>query len=276
MVRVEMLAVGRELLIGRTLNTNAHWVGGRLARRGTMLKEVTTIDDDLGEISSAIRGILGRSPDFLVVVGGLGPTPDDMTLEGIAKGLGVKMKPNAKALALIEEHYRKRGMQNVELSPARRKMAVLPEGAEPVVNEVGTAPGVRLVVGGTTMYSLPGVPAEMKSIFSQSVEPEILEKLGPLHRKSLRFKLEGILESVLAPIISDVLRKHPGAYVKSHPRGVREGLSRIELDIAVVGEDGKDTDEEALRIAAEITKAIEKAGGTVKSARGGRGMRGMN
>jgi molybdenum cofactor synthesis domain-containing protein len=270
MVRVEMLAVGKELLIGRTLNTNAHWVGGRLARKGTMLKQVTTIDDDLGEISSAIRGILKRSPDFLIVVGGLGPTPDDMTLEGLAKGLGVIMKPHPKALAFIKEHYKKRGMQNVELSPARRKMTVLPEGAEPVVNEVGTAPGVRLVAGGTTIYSLPGVPAEMKSIFSQSVEPEILAKLGPLRRKYLRFKLEGILESVLAPIISDELRRHPAAYVKSHPRGVSEGVSRIELDIAMVGEDARKTDEEALRIAAEITKAIEEAGGIVKSSRAGR------
>ncbi|MDA4121032.1 MAG: molybdopterin-binding protein [Thaumarchaeota archaeon] len=273
MVRVEMLAVGKELLIGRTLNTNAHWVGGRLARKGTMLKEVTTIDDDLEEISSAIRNILRRSPDFLVVVGGLGPTPDDMTLEGIAKGLGVKMKPNAKALALIKEHYGKRGMQDVELTPARRKMSVLPEGAEPVVNEVGTAPGVRLAVGGTMMYSLPGVPAEMKSIYSRSVEPEIIAKLGLLHRKYLRFKLEGILESVLAPIISVELRKHPAAYVKSHPRGMREGVSRIELDIAVVGEEAKHTNEEALHLAGEMTRAIVEAGGTVKSARSGRARR---
>ena len=62
MVRVEVLAVGKELLIGRTLNTNAHWVGKRLARMGTMLKEVTTVDDDLDEIASAFRAIVKRCP----------------------------------------------------------------------------------------------------------------------------------------------------------------------------------------------------------------------
>ena len=98
MVRVEMLAVGKELLIGRTLNTNAQWVGKRLARMGTILKQVTTVDDDLAEIASTFRGRTSRSPDFLVVVGGLGPTPDDMTLRGVAEGVGVGLRRNEDAL----------------------------------------------------------------------------------------------------------------------------------------------------------------------------------
>ncbi len=259
------------MLIGRTPNTNAHWMGKRLARMGSMLKEVTTVDDDLDEIASAFRAAIARSPDFLVVVGGLGPTPDDMTLKGVARGLGVPVRKDAKALRLIREHYAKRGMQTVELTPARIKMARLPVGAEPVVNPQGTAPGVKMATGKTTVYCLPGVPLEMRSIFRRSVEPEIRGVLGKMHRKYITLKLEGILESALAPVISAEMRKHPGAYIKSHPRGVREGVSRIELDIAVVGEDAMRADEEGEDIAREMTTAVRAAGGTAKSAGGIRG-----
>jgi len=263
-----MLAVGKELLIGRTMNSNAHWAGRRLARMGTMLSEVTTIDDDLAEIASAFRAALKRSPDFLVVVGGLGPTPDDMTLKGIATGLGVRLRRSEKALQMIKDHYAKRGLKEIELTPARLKMARIPWGAEPVANEVGTAPGARIVTGRTTVFCLPGVPAEMRSIFRTSVEPEIKGRLGKLYRKYVTMKLEGVLESALAPVISSALRRHPGAYVKSHPRGIREGVSRIELDVAVVGEDARMTEEEGETIAKELVRAVESAGGRVIAAKG--------
>jgi len=263
-----MLAVGKELLIGRTMNSNAYWVGKRLARMGTMLREITTVDDDLDEIASSFRATVDRKPDFLIVVGGLGPTPDDMTLRGIANGMGLALRRNEQALALIREHYAKRGLEQIELTPARLKMARLPAGANAVVNEVGTAPGVRLVKGRTTVYCLPGVPVEMRGIFRRTVEPEIRKRLGNLHRKYVTMKLEGVLESALAPVIAKEMKKHPGAYIKSHPRGIKEGVSRIELDIAVVGEDRRRTDAEGEEIAGDMRREIENAGGSVKSAKG--------
>jgi molybdenum cofactor synthesis domain-containing protein len=268
MVRVEMLAVGKELLIGRTLNTNAHWVGKRLATMGTMLKEITTVDDDLVEIATAFRAIVRRSPDFLVVMGGLGPTPDDMTLKGVADAIGVELRRSDAALTMIREHYTKRGLGKIELTPSRLKMATLPKGGEPLANTTGTAPGVRLMVGRTAVFCLPGVPAEMRGIFRRSVEPEIREKLGSLHRRYVTMKLEGVFESALAPVIAEELRRHPGAYIKSHPRGIREGVSRIELDIAVVGENRERTDEEGKAIALEMQEAVSSMGGKFKLTRG--------
>jgi nicotinamide-nucleotide amidase len=267
-VRVEMLAVGKELLIGRTLNTNAYWVGKRLARMGSMLKEITTVDDDLEEISSTFRDIIRRSPDFLVVVGGLGPTPDDMTLKGIAEGLGVGVRLNGAALDLIKDHYKKRGIA-VELTPARMKMAKLPVGSEPILNANGTAPGVRFVAGKTIVYCLPGVPVEMRGIFRSSVEPEVRRKLGKLHRRYITLRLEGVLESTLAPVISAELKRHPAAYIKSHPRGIREGVSRIELDVAIVGVDSKAVDAEVESVIAELSNAVAKGEGIVISKREG-------
>ncbi|MGD0319224.1 MAG: molybdopterin-binding protein [Nitrososphaerales archaeon] len=268
MVRVEMLAVGRELLIGRTLNTNAQWMGKRLARKGTLLAEITTVDDDLREISAGLRGCLGRRADFVIVVGGLGPTPDDMTLKGISKGIRRRLRANEEALSMIREHYVRQNLGRIEMTPARRKMATLPIGAKPVRNDVGTAPGVRLELEGTTVFCLPGVPSEMKSIFRESVEPEIVERLGRLYRKYITLKVEGIYESALAPTIESELRRHPGAYIKSHPRGISEGKSRIELDVAVVNEDRETAEESAAQIVREIKSEIEAAGATVVSERG--------
>ncbi|MGP8056134.1 MAG: molybdopterin-binding protein [Nitrososphaerales archaeon] len=268
MVRVEMLAVGRELLIGRTLNTNAQWMGKRLARKGTLLAEITTVDDDLREISAGLRGCLGRRADFVIVVGGLGPTSDDMTLKGISKGIRRRLRANEEALSMIREHYVRQNLGRIEMTPARRKMATLPIGAKPVRNDVGTAPGVRLELEGTTVFCLPGVPSEMKSIFRESVEPEIVERLGRLYRKYITLKVEGIYESALAPTIESELRRHPGAYIKSHPRGISEGKSRIELDVAVVNEDRETAEESAAQIVREIKSEIEAAGATVVSERG--------
>ncbi len=265
MVRVEMLAVGRELLIGRTLNTNAQWMGRRLARKGTLFAEITTVDDDLGEIAAGLKGCLRRRADFVIVVGGLGPTPDDMTLRGIANGIQRELRLNEEALSLIREHYARRNLSSIKMTPARKKMATLPIGAKSVQNEVGTAPGVRLELEGTTVFCLPGVPSEMKSIFRKSVEPEIAKRLGRLYRKYISLKIEGIYESALAPMIESELKRYPGAYIKSHPRGIREGKSRIELDVAVVSEDRQTAEESAAQIVREIKSEIETAGATVVS-----------
>ena len=264
---MEMLAVGKELLIGRTMNTNAHWVGKRLAMLGSMINEITTVDDDLVEIASALRKILSRTPDFVVVVGGLGPTPDDMTLKGVADALGLRLKQDRGALALMREHYAGRGLREIELTPSRLKMTLLPEGSEAVTNRVGTAPGVRLVRGESIIYCLPGVPAEMKDIFRRSVEPELRVVLGELHRYNVTLKLEGILESALAPVIAQGLRKHPGAYIKSHPRGVKGGLSRIELDVAVVAKERGAAEGEGDEIVEEMRRAAASLGGSVVSIR---------
>jgi len=269
MLRVEMLAVGRELLIGRTLNTNARWMGKRLALRGSQLAEITTVDDDLGEIASALRGCLERRPDYLVIVGGLGPTPDDMTLKGVSRGIGKGLRLSESALAMIREHYVKRNLGGMEMTPARKKMAVMPVGASAVKNPLGTAPGVRLELRGTTVFCLPGVPSEMKSIFRESVEPEIRRRLGKLDREYVSMRLEGIYESALAPVIRNELRKHPSAYIKSHPRGIKEGKSRIELDVAVVSEVRGKARKSVDQIVREIREAIEPEGATVIALREG-------
>jgi nicotinamide-nucleotide amidase len=268
LVRIEFVTVGKELLIGRTLNSNAHWAGRRLALMGTMIARMSTIDDDLEEISSSVREALRRSPDFVVVVGGLGPTPDDMTLRGVAVALGRRMSVNKEALKIIRQHYSDIGRPETAMTAARRKMASLPQGAVPMANRMGTAPGVRIFEKSTVIFCLPGVPAEMKDIFRRSVEPELRGRLGRLFRKAIRLGLEGIFESDLAPFILEELKKHPGAYIKSHPRGLKEGRSRIELDIVVVKENGAEARSEAEEIARSFVSRAGTDGASVKFIRG--------
>ena len=107
----------------------------------------------------------------------------------------------------------------------------------------------------------------MKSIFRRSIEPRIVEKLGTLHRQYISLKLEGIYESALAPLIEAELRRHPGAYIKSHPRGTREGKSRIELDVAVVNVEREMAEESAAGIVRDLRSQVETAGATVISQR---------
>lgn len=263
LARVELLAVGRELLIGRTMNTNAHWMGRRLALMGGMIKQITTVDDDLGEIALALRGCLSRRPDMLIVMGGLGPTPDDMTLRGVAVGLRSRMRLDRLALKLVKEHYAKLGMADAEMTPARKKMATLPAESQPLPNDIGTAPGVRIEKGRTVIFCLPGVPSEMKAMFTDSVEPEIRKKLGRLYRRAFRFKVEGIRESSLAPIIERELKRHPGTYIKSHPRGTVREVSRVELDIVAVNGEKSEAYTAANAVASEMVEAIKEKGGKV-------------
>ncbi len=263
-MRVEVLAVGRELLIGKTVNTNAHWIGGRLARMGSALSRITTVDDNLEEISSAVRESLRRSADFLIVVGGLGPTPDDTTLEGIAKALRRRLGLQQEALEMVRNHYMKMGRGDLKLTPSRKKMARLPEGATPLSNNVGTAPGVRLESGRTVIFSLPGVPREMKSIFEGSVREEIKGRLGKLHLRTVILNLEGIFESTLAPILKETMKKYPSVYIKSHPKGVEEGVSKIELNVGVVSERREDSTRISGQVASELQRKVIEAGGAVR------------
>jgi len=269
LVSVVNFAVGKELLIGRTLNSNAYWIGGRLYKMGGMLDRVLTVTDSLDEISAGIKELLALDPDFIIVVGGLGPTPDDMTLKGIARGLGRKVELNEEAVSLIKEHLERMGRE-FELTPPRKKMATIPEGSSPLKNEVGTAPGVRLTAGmkkKTVIFCLPGVPREMRDVFRNHAEKEILQQMGEMHIAKVTLKLNGIYEAILAPSIEEALKKHPEAYIKSHPRGLKDGVPTLELDVTVTSHDSATALATYSELSSFFIKRISQLGGEVTSKR---------
>lgn len=262
MVSVVSLCVGKELLIGKTVNTNATWIGARLFSIGTMLDRVLIVTDSLGEIEAGLNELLSKRPDFIVVVGGLGPTPDDMTLKGVARALGMKLRLDPRAVAEIKDHYARTG-RVFKMTPARRKMATLPVGSLPLRNHTGTAPGVRIERSGTVIFCLPGVPREMKSIYKRSLQQEIRKKVGRLFTSKVVMHLTGVYESTLAPHIAAALRQHERAYIKSHPKGIKEGKSNVELDMVVISTKKAEAESECSEIADFFRLKVKEAGGSI-------------
>ncbi|MEM2088195.1 MAG: nicotinamide mononucleotide deamidase-related protein [Thermoproteota archaeon] len=214
----EIISVGNELLIGKVVNTNSSWLAEKLTRLGVAVKRITVIGDNLDEISSCIKEALSRKPSLVITTGGLGPTYDDMTLEGLAMVLGKRMVLHPKALEMVKRKYENMGES---LTEARIKMARVPEGAEPLHNPVGTAPAARISCESTVIYALPGVPREMEAIFNETVSKEVSLSSG-FKVAEHSFRIVGVMESALAPIISSVKEQYPEVYVKSHPKGAEE------------------------------------------------------
>ncbi|MFX0017264.1 MAG: molybdopterin-binding protein [Promethearchaeota archaeon] len=230
-MHVEILVVGNEILIGKTQDTNSNWMAKRIAKYGHILKRITTIGDELDLISSTIQDIIKRKPDIIITSGGIGPTFDDMTLEGIAKGLNRKLELNEHAYNAIKKVYErayKRGFLKLEgMTKEREKMAYLPQGSTPLPNTVGTAPGVKISEESTIIFILPGVPAEMKAIFRNVITPFLREKQGKFVERGFLFS--GIGESQIAPYITKLEEKYPQLWIKTHPR---IGLS-VEVEVSI-------------------------------------------
>jgi nicotinamide-nucleotide amidase len=154
-----------------------------------------------------------------------------MTLEGIAKGLEREIELNQHAFNSIKKAYEnatRRGILKLEgMTKEREKMAYLPQGSIPLPNTVGTAPGVKLSEKKTTIFILPGVPAEMKSIFRNVITPLLKETKGKFMEKGFIFT--GIGESQIAPYITQLEEEYPQLWIKTHPR---IGLS-VEVELSI-------------------------------------------
>jgi molybdenum cofactor synthesis domain-containing protein len=226
----EIISVGNELLIGHTLDTNSHWIAKYFTKFGWTLQRITVLRDSLAAINDGVTHSLRRKPDLLITIGGLGPTHDDMTLRGVALALDKRLVLNPEAFAMVKARYSALE-SSTGLTRFRKKMATLPEGAEPLHNPVGTAPGVTVKFGITRLISLPGVPSEMKAIFTGSVIPMLRSSKGQPPQEVF-IGLVGIIESALAPALDRARKAFPGLYFKSHPRGREGGIrSLIELHV---------------------------------------------
>ena len=263
---MEIICVGNELLIGKTLNTNAQWLGKQATTLGITVKRVTVIADDVNEIATAIREALSRKPQFMITSGGLGPTFDDKTLEGIAKALNRKLAVNEKALKMVREKFEayamEKGAKTVELTQARVKMATLPEKADPIPNPVGTAPGIRANLEKTMLIALPGVPSEMKAIFQETVAPLLEQASDRSIFCEKSFYVDDIMESSLAPLIDEVMQDNPGVYVKSHPRG-GENMSHIKIHMSITTDDAERTEDKLQKAVMQLSVAIGEIGGNL-------------
>ena len=267
---VEIICVGNELLIGKTLNTNAQWLAKRITNLGLTTRRVTVVGDDIDEISVAIQEAIQRSPSFLLTTGGLGPTFDDKTLEGLAKALGRRIEVNEEALKMVKEKYlsyaREGRMETPELTPARVKMAKLPEGAAPLPNPVGTAPPVVMKQENVTVIALPGVPSEMKSIFDESVASLMKQVARDVTFFETSIEATRVMESEMTPLIDKVMQNNSHVYIKSHPKGT-EKIPHIEFHLYTTAKDTSIARQHVSKALIQLTELIQEKGGKIKHAK---------
>ncbi len=259
-------------MIGKTLNTNATWLAKRVTSLGLMVKRITVVADDVDEIAGVLREALRRRPKFILTTGGLGPTFDDKTLEGIAKGLNRKLQISEKALKMVRgryEMYLKQGkIERIELTPARIKMATFPERTNPLPNPVGTAPAMIAKVKGVSIIALPGVPPEMEAIFNQSLAEIIKRKSGKSRFFEASIYVDDIMESNLAPLIDQVMKEYPRVYIKSHVytkfQVASEGQkSHIELHFSTTALDAHTGQVNLNSATARLSELIKMNGGRI-------------
>ncbi|HKZ61344.1 MAG TPA: molybdopterin-binding protein [Nitrososphaera sp.] len=262
---IEILCVGNELLSGITLNSNAHWLTGQIAGVGGVVKRVTVVRDDLGEISAAVQDTLARKPDILVTTGGLGATYDDLTLEGMAAAIGKQVVLDNRAVEMLKKSYAVRRL-NYELTEARLKMAKIPEGSTPIQNLVGSAPAIMEQAGKTKIFCLPGVPSEMQAIFEKLVLPLVKDGVGRFVAKEINYSVRGVTEAMMAPALINIVESHPrdAIYLKTHPRGYyRKKTPQIRVQLISHGSDEKDVKKRLGAIAKIIEKEVIRLGGRI-------------
>ncbi|MFW9786863.1 MAG: competence/damage-inducible protein A [Candidatus Thorarchaeota archaeon] len=263
---VGFLAIGNELLDGIVLETNCHWMETNLVPLGVDIRRLVSVRDEIEEIGKALE-FVRENCDIIITSGGLGPTHDDMTLKAIAVALKRNLVENEEALKIIERQYKvlhgKGIVKTSDLTDARKKMAQLPEGAIPLDNRVGGAPGVRINDRKTTIFCLPGVPSELKFIFNDSVVPWIKENVvQKFYEQIVEFEMKD--ESVFAPAIDSVMKKIPTVYIKSLPKpygtskGIKVWVSARGLDAERIKKDVEDAISDLEKATGTRSKAVEK------------------
>jgi molybdenum cofactor synthesis domain-containing protein len=168
-MRVALVTVGDEILSGDTVNTNAAWLGERLSERGVSVERVVVVPDRVADVAREVNEALAEY-DAVLVTGGLGPTHDDLTMEGVAAAVGVPVEEHPEAVEWVEEHS---DYEHADLVPGTTH---LPKGARLLPNQKGVAPGAEI----ESVYVLPGVPDEMKAMFDRVADEFSGE---PRHRR---------------------------------------------------------------------------------------------
>jgi nicotinamide-nucleotide amidase len=199
-VRAEVVGVGTELLLGQIANTNAQWIGERLAVIGVDALYQQVVGDNLERIVAAIELAMSRS-EAVIVTGGLGPTQDDITREALAAVAGVPLERRDEMADLIREKFTRAGR---EMPESNLVQADVPVGARTITPDRGTAPGIALDLDGRRVYALPGVPAEMREMMEGTVLPELASTSGPATILSRTVRCVGIAESRIAELLDDL------------------------------------------------------------------------
>lgn len=198
----EIICVGNELLIGKVINTNTGFLSDKLLSMGIFCKYQTVVPDDRKVLSEALQLADSRS-NLIILTGGLGPTPDDLTKETVAEYLGLAMDYDNNHLQELEKYFKDKG---IPMPSSNKKQALCPQGARILPNDNGTAVGYIIEQNGKTYIILPGPPSECEPMFINYAMPHIA-KLDNVYISKCVLSHFGISESALCEALSDFADK---------------------------------------------------------------------
>jgi competence/damage-inducible protein CinA-like protein len=236
-MQAEIIAIGTELLLGNTLDTNTHYLANLLRRLGVDLFRTSMVGDNAERIAQTVHESLTRA-ELVITSGGLGPTIDDATREGIARALDRPLEFQPVLWEQIKDRFKRYGRQPTENN---RRQAYIPQGAQPLENPVGTAPAFYIEIDNQIVISLPGVPGELTNLAEHALIPLIRSRMETQYVILTRIvRTAGVGESWLDQIIQDLEYGHnPTVGLSAQPGRVdiritakadRESLAEEMLD----------------------------------------------
>ena len=220
---VIILVVSREILEGSVVDRNAAFIANRIDDIGYRVRTIQVVDRVEAEMVATMTWAIEQKPTFVLVTGGMGPNWDDNTRGCLAQAAGLQLEDNAEAFEFVQNAYRrlfaKQVVSHPDMNDARKGMAMLPKGAKCYENTVGTAPAVQLEHGPTTVFLLPGVPAEMQRFFPAHVMP-VMAAAGPdTGRGERAVDYHGHDESSISRVLADIQAKHPQISLRTRVQG---------------------------------------------------------
>ncbi|MCL5126333.1 MAG: competence/damage-inducible protein A [Deltaproteobacteria bacterium] len=222
-----ILTIGNEIINGVITDTNRETISRDLRSVGISIRGMSSVGDDIPAMINEIDRAMGLS-SVVVVSGGLGPTEDDKTSEAVARLLGVELALDVEQFERIKDRFQKWGRP---MADSNRKQALLPQGAEPVPNDYGTAPGFMIERDGSIAMFFPGVPRELTRMLKEQGIPRIFSKFG--RPKSIFLSrtvmVYGLSESRLGEILQDIAIDEPGFHLAFLPRFP---VIRLRLDVS--------------------------------------------
>jgi len=247
-MNAEIINIGDELLIGQVVNTNASWLAAELNKTGIPVVQITTIADDDRAIKSALDQAAERA-QIIILSGGLGPTKDDITKKTLAEYFNSKMIFDEKTFENVKKIFAARHYQVTEVN---KMQAMIPEKCIPLQNNYGTAPGMWFEKDDKVFVSLPGVPYEMKALFTNEVLTRLTKrfKMGAIAHKTIM--TTGVGESFLAEKIKDWENSLP-AHVKLAYLP-QPGIVRLRL--TAKGSDKKTLEQELARLTEALKQIV--------------------
>jgi len=250
MMQAEVISIGTELLLGKTVNTNLAYISKSIAPLGIDLFYETTVGDNELRLYTVLRRALHRS-DIVITTGGLGPTVDDITLQIIAQATQKKLILNHNILKDIKHHFHRR---HIPMPKENLRQALIPEGAKPLKNEIGTAPGLIVVFDKKVLIALPGPPYEMQPMIKRDVISYLSKKFPPQWVLLSRLvKTTGLAESQVNQKVKDLLKSKPPLTV-----GIYAHLGGVDLNITAKAKSRLKAQELIRQTEKKISKSLKE------------------